>query len=205
MMVMAGDEIFLDEDAELGPIDPQMLTPNGVAPAEAIKEQFLKASDDILKDPRKLSIWIPILQPMGPALLVQCDSAIELSKRLVTEWLTRYMFRATPDGAARAQEVAAYLGSYASFKSHARRVKLEHLSDPRFGLQLRNLRQDPELYRRVWEAYCAIDFIFANTAIYKLFYNSTDDAMIRQQAVQAGIQLLVPGPGGPPATPPPGP
>src|SRR5438445_1821942 len=37
MMAMACDEILLDDDAELGPIDPQMLTPNGVVPAEAIK------------------------------------------------------------------------------------------------------------------------------------------------------------------------
>jgi serine dehydrogenase proteinase len=43
MMVMSGDEILLDEDAELGPIDPQMITTGGVSPAEAIKEQFQKA------------------------------------------------------------------------------------------------------------------------------------------------------------------
>lgn len=42
MMVMAGDEILVDEDAELGPIDPQMMTANGVAAAEAIKRSLSK-------------------------------------------------------------------------------------------------------------------------------------------------------------------
>lgn len=202
MMVMAGDEILLDEDAELGPIDPQMLTASGVAPAEAIKEQFLKASQEILGDPRKLSIWIPILQPMGPALLVQCDNATELSKRLVTEWLTRYMFRGVADGADRATRVAAYLSSHATWKSHGRRVKLEHLVTDDFGLNIRNLRDEPDLYSRIWEVYCTMDITFANTSIYKLFYNSMDDAMIRQTAQQAAVQFVLPqgpqpAPGGP--------
>lgn len=201
MMVMAGDEIQLDEDAELGPIDPQMLTPNGVAPAEAIKEQFLKASQEILADPRKLSTWIPILQPMGPALLVQCDNAIDLSKRLVAEWLTRYMFRGVADGEARASRVANYLGSHANFKSHARRVKLEHLKSDEFGLNIRNLRDQPELYSRVWEVYCMMDIIFVNTPVYKLFYNSMDDAMVRF-APQAGVELLFGPATSPPQIPP---
>ena len=190
MMVMAGDEILLDEDAELGPIDPQMLTVNGVAPAEAVKEQFTKAAEEIQADPKKLSVWIPILQPMGPALLVQCDNAIELSKQLVTEWLTRYMFRGVNDGAARAARVANYLGSHANFKSHGRRVKLEHLTRNEFGLNIRNLREAPNnLYSMIWEIYCLMDIIFANSPLYKLFYNSRDDAMTRR-ATQQGVQLM---------------
>ncbi len=92
MMAMSANEILLEQDAELGPIDPQMITANGYSPAEAIKEQFIKAAGEIASDPRKLSVWIPILQQMGPSLLVQCDNAIALSKTLVKQWLTRFMF-----------------------------------------------------------------------------------------------------------------
>ena len=104
MMVMAGDEILMDEEAELGPIDPQMLTANGVVPAEAIKEQFRKASEEILADSKRVQVWFPILQALGPGILVQCDNAIQLSQELVTDWLTKYMFRADKDGAAKAKE-----------------------------------------------------------------------------------------------------
>src|SRR4029077_972851 len=75
MMAMSGNEILMDEDAELGPIDPQMFTRNGVVPGDAIKQQFQKASDDILTDARKAQVWFPILQMFGPGLLAQCDNA----------------------------------------------------------------------------------------------------------------------------------
>jgi hypothetical protein len=188
MMAMAGDEILLDQDAELGPIDPQMVTANGVAPAEAIKEQFQKASVEIQGDPKKLSLWIPILQPMGPALLVQCDNAINLSKRLVEDWLTEYMFRAVPDGRDKAKRVADFLGSHKNFMSHGRRVRLQDLENPAFGLAIRNLRQDAGLYAAVWRTFCALDITFAHTAIYKVFYNSLGDGMVRQ--AQQGIQFF---------------
>jgi hypothetical protein len=188
MMTMAADEILIDEDAELGPIDPQMLTANGVASAEAIKEQFKKASKEILADPKKLSTWIPILQPMGPALLVQCDNAIALSKQLVREWLRKYMFRGTTGGAEEARKVANYLGRHSNFRSHGRRVKLDQLSKFK-KLSAKNLRADPALYGPMWEVYCVMDIIFANTPIYKLFFNSNGDAFARQVA-QAPVLML---------------
>jgi serine dehydrogenase proteinase len=194
MMVMSGDEILLDEAAELGPIDPQMRTANGVAPAEAIKEQFLKASAEITSDPKKLSIWIPILQPMGPALLVQCDNAIKLSKQLVEDWLTNYMFRAVQNGRERAKLIANYLGSHANFMSHGRRVRLVDLTKPEFGLAIRNLRDDAALYAAVWKTYCALDITFANMPIYKIFCNSALDSMIRHAPQQPAIQFLGGGP-----------
>jgi hypothetical protein len=209
MMVMAGDEILMDEEAELGPIDPQMLTVNGVVPAEAIKEQFRKASEEILKDSKKVQVWFPILQALGPGILVQCDNAIQLSQELVTDWLTKYMFRADLDGKTKARKTADFLSAHGEFKSHGRRIKLEHLSP--FGLNLKNLRNTPDLYRAIWELHCAVDIVLANTAIYKLFYNSANVAMVRQSGVMApGIQLMlgqpgqgIPGPGIPiPAQPP---
>ncbi|MGB8413892.1 MAG: hypothetical protein WCE23_13805 [Candidatus Binatus sp.] len=187
MMVMAGDEILIDEDGELGPIDPQMLTANGVTPAEAIKDQFQKAHDEIKDDPKKMQVWFPILQALGGGILVQCDNAILLSKELVAKWLAQYMFRADPDRTAKAQKVADYLGTHANFKTHGRRVKLEHLLP--LDLRVQNLRADADLYARIWELHCALDIILANTPIYKIFYNSAGAGMVRQQAVQQGIQL----------------
>lgn len=183
MMVMSGDQILLDEDAELGPIDPQMHTPNGIVPAEAIKEQFRKATAEISADPSKIAIWLPILQPMGPGLLVQCDSAIELSKRLVRDWLERFMFRNGVDAPAKAAKVAEYLSSHSEFKSHARRIGISALRGADFGLNIESLSKSKDLHDRVWEVYCAMDIIFSNTPIYKLFYNSVDDGIIRQEGV----------------------
>jgi hypothetical protein len=200
MMAMAGDEILIDEDGELGPIDPQMFTANGVAPAEAIKQQFEKAHAEIQADPKKMQVWFPVLQALGGGTLIQCDNAIQLSKQLVSDWLAKYMFRADADRVPKAQAVADFLGTHTNFKTHGRRVKLETLAP--FGLRASNLRADADLYARVWELYCALDIILANAPIYKIFYNSAGVGMVRQQQQQpTGIQLMIPQPGIPQPAP----
>jgi hypothetical protein len=201
MMAMAADEIIMDDDAELGPIDPQMLTANGFSPAEAIKEQFLKASAEIATDSKKLSAWLPILQQMGPSLLVQCDNAIDLSKTLVKQWLTRFMFKGEPNSEAMADAVAEYLGQHSNFNSHGRCIRMSALLQRNLGLKISSLRTDGDLHNKVWALYCGLDVLFSMSGSLKLFYNSNDDGLIRAQAVQ---QLLVPGAGpkGPGGQPP---
>jgi hypothetical protein len=188
MMAMSADEIILEQDAELGPIDPQMLTANGYSPAEAIKEQFTKAGEEIAQDPKKLSVWIPILQQMGPSLLVQCDNAIALSKNLVRQWLVRFMFSGDSQADAKANAVADYLGLHSNFKSHGRCIRLNDLTTRDLGLKISGF-QDTDLQQKAWAVYCAVDVIFASTSIYKLFFNSADQALVRAQAVQ---QVMIP-------------
>ncbi len=145
-------------------------------------------------------MWFPILQALGPGILVQCDEAIQQSKDFVAEWLARYMFRADADRVEKGKAVAEYLGTHKNFGSHGRRVKLEHLEP--LNLNIKNLRNDSELYRRVWELHCALDIVLANTLIYKIFYNSAGVGMVRTQAAQQGVQfLLQPGQPGVPIPP----
>lgn len=198
MMVMVADEILMDEEAELGPIDPQMLTASGVVPAEAIREQFRRAGEEILADAKKVQVWFPVLQALGPGILVQCDDAIRLANDLVTEWLTKYMFRGEAEGPIKAKRTADFLSDHSVFKSHGRRIKIEHLAP--YGLNVKNLRDNPKLYRAVWELHCALDIIFSNTSLYKIFYNSSGAGVVRQAPIALpGIQLLgQPIPVGPP-------
>jgi len=198
MMAMAADEILLDDDAELGPIDPQMQTANGFSPAEAIKEQFLKAGAEISADPKKLTVWMPILQQMGPSLLVQCDNAIQLSRNLVCQWLTRFMFSGDPEGAEKAEAVAGFLGQHSNFKSHARCIRLKQLQDHNLGLKVVSTRTSEDLHKRIWDVYCALDVIFSSTGVFKIFFNSREDAHVRMQTTMAFVQ-------GPPQHPQPRP
>jgi len=190
MMAMSANEIFLGRDAELGPIDPQMQTATGYSPAEAIKEQFLKASGEIGNDPKKLSVWIPILQQMGPSLLVQCDNAINLSRTLVTQWLTRFMFAGDPAADSKAATVADYLSQHSNFKSHGRCIRSADLAARNLGLKLVDIDADRDLERKIWDLYCAIDVVFGGTAIYKMFYNSRDEALARVQVSQVFTQMM---------------
>jgi len=97
MICCSGNEILMDEKSELGPIDPQMqlLRSDGkitVAPAQAIIKQFDKAKLSLANNPKEMTAWLPILQPLGPSLLTECEIANQLSKLLVTKWLINYMF-----------------------------------------------------------------------------------------------------------------
>lgn len=220
MIVMAGDEILMEENAELGPIDPQfrMVKADGSvisAPAQAIIDQFEKAQKLVGGDPKRLAAWIPILQQYGPALYQQSLNAVELSKDYVRLWLRTWMFKDRPNRARLARRVVNYLGDHNRFKTHGARVGIEELQQVR--VRVTALNGDPELHDRVLSAFHALTLAFDATGAFKLFENSRGAALIRvvqTQQVMMPFQLLqqppgtpapAPGAPGPPPAPAPAP
>jgi hypothetical protein len=212
MIVMAGDEILMEENAELGPIDPQfrMVKADGAvitAPAQAIIDQFEKAQQLVGADPKRLAAWIPILQQYGPALYQQSLNAIDLSKDYVRQWLKTWMFKDRPNRARLAKRVVDYLGDHNRFKTHGARIGIDELR--RVRVRVTALNDDPELHERVMAAFHAVTLTFDGTGAFKLFENSRGAAWIRlvqaQQMVlplQALQRLQQLQPGGPGHQPP---
>jgi len=200
MLVMSGNEILMDSDAELGPIDPQLRTQTGSSPAEAILEQFQKAQLELQQDATKLPSWMPILAQLGPSLLVDCSHAIDLAKNLVKDWTKNYMLNSDPQAGNKSAAIANYLSSHATFRSHARPIKIPDLVP--LGVKVIDLRSNPALHAAVDELYCCLDILFANSGVYKLFENSQGDALIRQTAT---FQAQFIQPISAPPAPPPGP
>src|SRR5450756_1171969 len=119
MWALSADEIVMGKHSQLGPIDPQIWAGNRYVPARAIVEQFKRAKEEIAADPAALQAWFPILQQYGPSLLSECDDAEALSRRLVGEWLEKYMFSGTKSAKRKAQAVASYFADYSIHKSHS--------------------------------------------------------------------------------------
>jgi hypothetical protein len=188
MLVMSGNQILMDRDAELGPIDPQMRTQNGISPAEAILEQFGKAQTELQSDPSRLPSWIPILSPLGPSLLVDAQHAIDLSKTLVKNWLLAYMFDGDADADSKATSVANYLGDHAKFHSHGRAVKIPNLLP--LGVKVTDIRDNRELQGAVDELYCCLDVLLGNSPACKLFENSAGDILVRN--LNAPVLQMIP-------------
>lgn len=193
MMTMSADEIVMDGNAELGPIDPQLGFRKGdgsiiQAPAQAIVDQFDEAQALIGKDASKLPAWLPILQQYGPSLYKEARNAMELSVKLVEEWLTKYMFAGQADGPQKAKELASYLGDHNQFKSHGRRIGRKVLQDR--GAVIKNLEDDKELHDRVLDLYYSIVHTF-NGACFKIFENSRGHGQYRmiQQQIALPAQL----------------
>ena len=192
MMTMSANEILMDGNAELGPVDPQLVFRKGdgsivQAPAQAIVDQFDEAQALIGKDPSKLPAWLPILQQYGPSLYKEANNAIELSVKLVDEWLTTYMFAGQDDGPKKAKAIATYLGDHNQFKSHGRRIGRKVLQDR--GANITNLESDPGLHDRVLDLYYAIVHTF-NGGAFKIFENSRGQGHFRLiQQIQLPVQL----------------
>lgn len=194
MMALSADEILMEENAELGPIDPQFRFVKGdgtqvMAPAQAIIDQFEKAQDLIGNDTKKLAAWIPILQQYGPSLYQQSINAIDLAKKNVREYLKSWMFKGNPKAGALAGGVVNYLGNHNAFKSHGARVGIKDLV--KHKVKASAINDDPELLDRVMSTYFAITLTFGGTGAYKIFENSSGHAMIRIVQVQQ-IQFAPP-------------
>ena len=154
-----------------------MFTRRGVSPAQAILDQFDKAAAEIDQDPNKILIWAPILEQLGPSLIVQSENAKELGEGMVKDFLRRYMFKNEDKATEKAQEIVKFFSNHNYFKSHGRRVGIDALK--RRGVKVKNLRDDPEFHKAVLELFCAIDLTFANTNAVRLIENHFGIAIVK--------------------------
>jgi len=202
MLALSANEILMDANAELGPIDPQFVIPKGdgstvVCPAQAIKDQVEMANGLLSKNPKDLPVWIPILQQYGPSLLQEADNAMALSRELVTRWLVTYMFAGDPEAEAKAEKAAAYFSNHNLFRTHSRRIGLKEMRDHDLALKVVNMEEDRKLHRYVLRLYAAISHTFGNTGAYKMYENSQGQGLFRLVPVVRGLPI---GPTAPPPT-----
>jgi hypothetical protein len=187
----------------IGPIDPQFVLDTQLGrmpvPAHAIREQFEMAKEEC-RDQGLLPSWIPVLRQYGPALIIQCQLAIDLSQSLVGDWLGRYMFSRDVDGANRGRAVAAALANHATFKSHGRFISREQART--LGLTVDNLEDDPKLEDLLLSVFHATTHTFSATPAVKLIENHNGRAFIKQQQV---VVVQQPSGRGGPSGPPPSP
>ena len=194
MVACAADEIVLGKHSFLGPTDPQLLVQTALGvravPAQAILDQFDRAQRECA-DPAKLSAWLPMLNQYGPDLLVQCESALEMSRELVTTWLNVYMFRQLDDGSARAEAVSDWLADHKNFKSHSRHISRSDVEVQ--GLAIARLENDERLQDLALSVFHATTHTFSGTPAVKIVESHTGRAFIKQHVVQPvpAIQLGV--------------
>lgn len=182
MLACSANRIVMGKHSFLGPIDPQFIlqTELGRAsvPAHAILEQFEMAKREC-RDPGLLPSWLPMLRQYGPALIVQCKWAIELSESMVSEWLARYMFAGRNDADEKARQLAAALADHSSFKTHDRFISRDHAR--KMGLVVEDLESDPKLQDLLLSVFHATTHTFAATPVVKLIESHTGRGYMRIQ------------------------
>lgn len=187
MLACSANEIVMGKHSFLGPIDPQMLmqTELGVkaVPAHDVIKQFQMAKEEC-KDPNNLGSWMPILRQYGPALLIECENAIKLSISLVSEWLSKYMFKSDAALEGTASATALYLSNHDNFFTHARPI--DRAAARGLGLKIVDLEEDQEFQDLVLSVFHAASHTFSATGAVKIIENHHGKAYIKTIPIPQG-------------------
>ena len=206
MLSTSSNRISMGRQSSIGPIDPQFTVTGegGVArssPAQAILDQFSLAKKEC-RDRNNLAAWVPMLTQYGPALLVQCEESLKLSRELVKTWLAKYMLKGQRNAGMKASTIAKKLAKHTMFKTYAHHIDRD--SARAMGLVIEDMEQDPKLEDLVLSVFHSMSLTFMGTPTMKLIENHLGNAGVR--AVQINIAQAVRPPAGKPTMPlpPPG-
>lgn len=183
MLACSANRIVLGKHSFLGPIDPQLIVQSEIGlrpvPAHAILEQFALAQKQC-QNPAFLPSWLPMLKQYGPALIIQCQYAQDLSKQLVLEWLKRYMFANNPtNGQLLAEDAARALADHGTHKTHQRFLSRDYLKS--LKLEIEDLETDQGFQDDVLSVYHATAHTFNGTPAAKIIENHLGKAFVKME------------------------
>ena len=181
MIACSCKEIWMGKQSSLGPVDPQF----GGIPAHGVIEEFTRAYNEMVNDPRTIPVWQPVIAKYGPAFIGECDKAVKWSTSLVKEWLSRNMFDGIPQKEEIIQQIVTELIDHSVSFAHNR-----HLSNTKckeMGLIIKDLESDQKLQDKVLSVHHIYSHTLSSTAAFKIIENNLGTAYI-QQAQQVIMQ-----------------
>jgi hypothetical protein len=143
---MSGDRIFMDYSSVLGPIDPQVMAPDGSSYLPALG--YLDKVEELTAKPQLSPADVVLLKGIDLGRLALFEQAKNLSIDLLKKWLVEYKFKDwthhrtnNPDAPVtveekerRAAEVAADLADHVRWRSHGRALNISRLRELRLDI-----------------------------------------------------------------------
>jgi hypothetical protein len=143
---MSGDRIYMDYASTLGPIDPQVPTPDTGDYVPALG--YLDKVQEITKKGQLAPADVVMLKSLDLAKLALFEQARDLSVDLLKKWLVEYKFRnwtrhrTTNPGAPvtdhekaeRAEQIARDLADHRRWRSHGRSLDVNKLTELRIEI-----------------------------------------------------------------------
>lgn len=163
ILCMSGDNIYMDYNSVLGPIDPQVPNKDGrFVPAlgylEKINMLLEKAQSETICEAEFL-----ILKDFDLAEISLYEQAVNLTEVLLVDWLAKYKFknwniRATSkkpvseqDKKDRAAEIAKSLSDYDKWKAHGRPLNIQVLRS--LKLEIEDFGEDSDAQELILECH----------------------------------------------------
>jgi ATP-dependent protease ClpP protease subunit len=172
MLACACNELVMAKHSAIGPIDPQMgvIANNGsrfMIPAQSILDEFEQAKQEIIKNPELATLWVNRINSYPHGFFKKCEDTIDLSIKLVGNWLNEYMFsdHAKKEG----DRIAEWLCRSGEHKTHARPITIEKALEQ--GLKVTPLESDQKLQDLVLSIFHSTMVTFDITQCVKIIEN----------------------------------
>lgn len=159
VLVMSGDDIWMNYFSTLGPIDPQIERRDGregFIPATGYLEKYKELVEKSRQGTLTTAEATYLVQNFDAAELFSYEQAQKLSVELLKEWLVRYKFknwkrtkthrrRVTPEiRKRRAEQIGAMLCDTGKWFSHSRGISM-HVLRRKVKLQIEDIDEKPDV------------------------------------------------------------
>lgn len=180
MIACSAKQIIMGKQSSLGPIDPQF---NGI-PAYNIMMEFEEAKRDLLDNPKNANYWVIKLQQYPAAFMKTAIDAIELSGKLIEEWLGTCMFdKNNSADQIIIKDIVSKLNEHDDSKIHGRHLNVEFCK--KIGLKVFMMEQDGELQDKVLSLHHAYMLTLDGTPSIKIIENQNKKSVITNMQVMA--------------------
>lgn len=171
ILVLSGDEIYMDYYSILGPIDPQYENEHGeLVPGMGYLAKYKELMEKINRprkqgDPEPKAELAYLIKKFDAAKLFHIEQSVEHSRALLKEWLPRHKFKdwvkTETNGlpvddtirTERADQIATVLGDPARWHSHGRGISMLELGGDDIKLKIKDFGADPKLNSHVRNYY----------------------------------------------------
>ena len=183
MIACACREIWMGKHSSLGPIDPQF----GSIPAHGVLEEFDRAYNEIVNDPRTVPVWQAVIAKYPPAFIGECKKAIDWSNSLAEAWLRRNMLASSPRQDERVLSILRELSDHSVSLAHNRHLSAAKCKE--IGLEIVDLESDQKLQEKVLSVHHIYFHTLSSTPAFKIIENQPGTAFIMQaQQVMVAAQ-----------------
>lgn len=199
--ILSGNEIWMDERATFGPIDPQVVGKNGqflpLQSLQVLVNEIQKKGLDALNKGKQPD-WtdVELLKNIDPKELGYSISASDYSIQLASTYLKDHKFRdwqTRSNGdpvddafkSKKASEIAALLCSHTHWKAHSHGISRQ-VAWNEVKLKILHPESVPQLNEAIRKLWAIMYLMFQSTSVSKMFV-SENYGLIRQ------VQALAPG------------
>lgn len=180
MLACSGKKIWMGKESFLGPVDPQF---SGV-PAYNIKKEFEEAKKELVEKPETFKSWQILLSKYPPAFYYTVLDSLDLSTKLVKEWLQSYMFFGDSNSTKKANKVVKMLNINTG--SHAKHF--DYSDCEKMGLKIVKLESDSKIQDAVLSIYHSCNICCNQTPICKMILNQNKKMYVVNGIINQGVK-----------------